>query len=179
MYSNRNWLPLFVIVTLAFGCKAEPAAEEGATEATVAVDAAAIEDAIDAANAQFETAVAANDTIAIANLYAEDAIVLPPNMTRGEGRDAVRGVFASLLAPSPNPTLTLTSDKVIVAESGELATEIGTFAISGTAPDGTEWQDSGKNIRVWKNVNGTWQIVADAWNSDTPMPGAMQAEGGV
>jgi uncharacterized protein (TIGR02246 family) len=179
MVSHRNWLPLFVIAALAFGCNSEPAAEEGTAEETIVVDAAAIEAAIDAANTQFETAVAANDTIAIANLYAEDAIILPPNMPRGEGRDGVRGTFASLLAPSPNPTLTLDTDKVIVAESGELATEIGRFAVSGTAPDGTEWQESGKNIRLWKNVDGTWQIVADAWNSDTPMPGAMPAEGGV
>jgi uncharacterized protein (TIGR02246 family) len=178
MYSNRNWLPLFVIAALALGCKAEPAAEEGATEDTVAVDAAAIEEAIDAANKQFETAVAANDTIAIASLYAEDAIVLPPFMPRGEGRDAVRGVFASLLAPSPNPTLTLESDKVMVSESGDIATEIGTWAISGTAPDGMEWQESGKSLRVWRNVGGTWQIIADAWNSDAP-PAPMPAEGGV
>lgn len=178
MYSYRSWLPLFVIATLAFGCSSEPAAEEGTTEDTAVVDAAAIEEAIEAANTQFETAVAANDTVAIANLYAEDGSVLPPFMPRGEGRDAVRGVFASLLTPSPNPTLTLDTDKVIVSESGDMATEIGRWAISGTTPDGMEWQESGKNLRVWSNVGGTWQIIADAWNSDAP-PAPMPAEGGV
>lgn len=178
MYFHRNWLPLFVIAALAFGCSSEPAAEEGTTEDTAVVDAASIKAAIDAANAQFETAVAANDTVAIANLYAEDATVLPPFMPRGHGRDAVRGVFSQLLAPSPNPTLNLDNDMVIVSESGDMATEIGTWDISGTAPDGMEWQENGKNLRVWKNVGGTWLIIADAWNSDAP-PAPMPAEGGV
>lgn len=188
MSFNRNWLPLFVIAALAFGCKAEPAAEEGTTEGAVTVDTAAIEAGIDAINTQFVTAFAANDTIAMANFYAEDAIILPPNMPRAEGRDGVRGVFAGFVTSSPNPTLTLDTDKVIVAESGELATEIGTFTISGTATDGTEWQDKGKYLSVWKNVDGTWQNAVRTWNSDNPLPGTdgatpadgdVPAEGGV
>jgi uncharacterized protein (TIGR02246 family) len=178
MHFHRSWLSLLVIAALAFGCSSEPAAEEGTTEDTAAVDTAAIEAAIEAANTQFETAVAANDTVAIANLYADDAIVLPPFMPRGEGRDAVRGVFSTLLAPSTSTSLTLDTNKVIVSESGDMATEIGTFAVSGTMADGTEWSESGKSLRVWRNVGGTWQIIADAWNGDAP-PAPMPTEGGV
>lgn len=182
MSFNRNWLSPFVIAALAIGCSAEPAVEEGTTEDAAIVDTAAIEAGIDAINTQFETAVAATDTIAIANLFAEDAVLLAPNMPRGEGRDAVRGIFAGLLATSTGTTLTHDTDKVIVAESGELATEIGTYSVGGTMTDGTVWSDKGKDIRVWKNIDGTWQIVADAWNSDNPIPGMesdMPADGDV
>ncbi|MBA3553019.1 MAG: hypothetical protein H0W27_09150 [Actinobacteria bacterium] len=51
--------------------------------------------------------------------------------------------------------------------------------MSGTAPDGTPYQETGKFVATWKNINGEWKIVADIWNSDAleaGMEGAAPAE---
>ncbi|HUE96405.1 MAG TPA: hypothetical protein VMN39_07075, partial [Longimicrobiaceae bacterium] len=59
--------------------------------------------------------------------------------------------------------------------AGDYAYSVGTFTMSGAAPDGSEWSDEGKYVAVWQNVEGDWKMAADIWNSSAPPPG-MAAE---
>src|SRR5689334_5339529 len=65
-------------------------------------------------------AVAANDTTAIGNVYAEDGEFLPPGAPRVSGRAAVRSAWAGILK-ARNLSLTFESSKVVVSSAGDLA----------------------------------------------------------
>lgn len=167
-------LPAVIVLGLA-ACETQPATEEGTT-AEPATDTAAIETTIDETNNRFEAAIESNDPDAVAALYTDDAIVLPPGMPRVEGKEGIRAMFADWLSNDPEAMVTLTSDEVVVAESGDIAYEVGTATGGGTGPDGQPYDFTGKYLVTWENVDGQWLIAADAWSDDAPPPG-MEKEG--
>lgn len=175
----RRYLGTLFGLTLAgllvLGCETREAGEEGAAEEPVAAGAEDVEASIIAQNDRFEQATLAGDDAALSDLYAEDAVLLPPNMPRSEGRAAIGTTFGEMMTVTPITSLSLETDHVDVAESGELAYEVGTYSIAGTGPDAAEWQDTGKYLVVWKNVDGEWKLAADAWSSDQPPMGAEGA----
>jgi len=85
-----RYLP-FVLLT-AFACK--PAdTTTGAKQA------------IDAANAQWPRLTSGGHADSIAEFYAVDAVLMPPNMATVRGRDAIRAFFTVMnTIPSPRPT---------------------------------------------------------------------------
>ena len=153
-----RYLP-FVLLT-AFACK--PAdTTTGAKQA------------IDAANAQWPRLTSGGHADSIAEFYAVDAVLMPPNMATVRGRDAIRAFFTVMnTIPSPRPTLTIRA--VQVWGSGPMAIESGRWNYAWPAgvklPPGTPAVDSGKYIVRWEQQNGRWVIVDDIWNSDLPMP---------
>lgn len=173
----RAFLAPFVAVGL-LACQTEPAEQTGTTEAEAeGVDPAAVETAIDARGNEFEQAIEAGDADAIVELYAADAILLPPNAPRLSGTQAIRGTFAEWLEADPDAAIELTSDEVVVAEGGDFAYEIGTAQVSGSTPQGDTYEDTGKYLVVWKNEGGEWLMVADMWSSDAAIPGMEGSEG--
>ena len=164
--------------SLALACQQEPATEQ-ASETDPAIDAAAVTEAIAAKDRQFADAMVAGDIETLMSVYADDAILLPPNAPRAEGAPAIRETFTSWFAEGgPPASMTITSDDVTVAAAGDYAHAVGTWTMSGPGPDGSDWSDQGNVLVVWKNISGDWKVVADIWNSDNPMPGMeMEAEG--
>jgi uncharacterized protein (TIGR02246 family) len=168
-------LSMFAAIAVAAACQKQEAEQTGTTEETAAIDTETIRQGIEGLQNQFEQAMLAGDAAVVANFYADDAVVLPPNMPGAEGREAIRSVWDGMFSGGPLTEATLTTDQVIIPESGEIAVEVGTFTMSGTAPEGTPYQETGKYVTTWKNVNGEWKIVVDTWNSDTPVPGTEGA----
>lgn len=171
-----------LVVTGLIACETRTAEETGTTETEAgSVDPAAVEAEIDARGNEFERAIEANDADAVAVMYADDAILLPPNAPRVTGMQGIRASFAEWLEMDPDAAVELTADEVVVAESGELAYEIGTAQVSGSTPDGGTYEDTGKYLVVWENEGGEWMMVADMWSSDAPAPGmeGSQADGSV
>jgi ketosteroid isomerase-like protein len=72
-------------------------------------------------------------------------------------------------------TLTLTPVSVVVAASGDVALEEGTWTWSNPNPDGSTTKDNGKYLVGWKKIDGTWLMQTDIWNSDNPPPAAPPA----
>ena len=63
--------------------------------------------------------------------------------------------------------------KVEVAQSGELAYDVGTYAMSHRDASGKVVSDVGKFSTVWrKEAAGGWKVVVDILNSDLPAPSA-------
>src|SRR5207245_8876932 len=62
---------------------------------------AAAKQAIDAANATWPRLTSTGHADSIADFYAQNAIVLPPNMAPMRGRDAIRQCFGRLNTLSP------------------------------------------------------------------------------
>jgi len=152
-------LPLLLITT--FACRSPDTS-------------AAAKQAIDAANAQWPRLTSTGHADSIAEFYAADAVLMPPNMATLKGKDAVRAFFATMKTMDPRPTLTLRA--VTVVGSGPVAVETGrwhwAFPAGAKLPPGMAAVDSGKYIVRWTQQNGRWLMVDDIWNSDSPLPTA-------
>lgn len=159
---RRRFASLFLLPLLA-GC--QPAAPK--------VDTAAEELAIRAQVAAFNTAIAAYDTQALGALYAQDAAILPPNQERLDGQAAIQQFFAGM--QQANASMAITPTVVVVAASGDIAMEEGTWTVTLPTPDGGTFSDNGKYLVAWKKIDGTWLMERDIWNSDNaPPPSAAQ-----
>lgn len=169
-----NGLLALALIAGLTACQQQAAEQEGATEETVE-ETGDVEATIDELGNEFEAAVESNDPAALAALYTEDAVLLPPGAERVEGKQGIQSTFAEWLDADPTASIELTADKVEVAESGELAYEIGTAQVSGTGPDGAAYDETGKYLVVWKRVDGEWKTAADSWSLDTPPPGMEEA----
>jgi len=123
-------------------------------------------------------AVAAKDTTAIANTYAEDANFLAPGAPRASGRAAVRQAWVGLLK-APNLVLTFEPTKITIASSADIAYETGSYHLGydlpkakrvkgRAAPKSRRLEDTGKYVVAWKKVNGEWKVQYDIFNSDKP-----------
>ena len=133
---------------------------------------ASAKQAIDAANAQWPRLTSTGHADSIAEFYAADAVIMPPNMATMKGKDAVRAFFAAINSIDPRPTLTLRAETVV--GTGTTAIERGrwtwAFPAGAKLPPGTPGVDSGKYIVRWEQQNGQWRMVDDIWNSDSPLP---------
>jgi len=120
-------------------------------------------------------AVAAKDTTAIANVYAEDAEFLAPGAPRASGRAAIRKAWVGLLR-APNLVLTFEPTKVTIAGAADIAYETGSYhlgydlpkpkRVRGKVAKPRRFEDTGKYVVAWKKVNGAWKVQYDIFNSD-------------
>lgn len=134
------------------------------------VDMAAEEQAIRAQVAVFNAALAAYDDSAAASIYAPDAVLLPPNQGRQTGTAALEQMIAGL--EPLKASFVVTPVTIVIAASGDLAVEEGTWTTSIPAANGASFQDNGKYLVAWTKVNGTWLTRFDTWNSDNAAPTA-------
>jgi ketosteroid isomerase-like protein len=154
MRSNR--MPLLCLVLLA------PTAARCARP----VDTAAEERVLRDLDKKWVQATLAKDTIAIGNVYAEDAEFLPPNQPAVSGRAAIRTAWGQFLRPMSHLTLSLTSSRFVVSPSGDFAYDAVTYTLGYDLPNGKHYDDVGKGVAVWKKVNGQWKAALDIFNSD-------------
>ena len=105
-----------------------------------------------------------NDAAAIRDLYAPNAIVMPPNAPIVEGHAHVapwaRSISAVLVKFSASP--------MVVQVEGDLAWIAGRYAMTTKAAGGGSSEDQGKYLEVWRRIDGKWRVVADMFNSDRP-----------
>src|SRR2546423_8767549 len=99
------------LLAAALGCQAAPPPDTSATG----------KQAIDAANPQWPRLTSKGHADSIAEFYAADAVIMPPNMATMKGKDAIRTFFATLNTMDPKPILTLRAEAVHGA--GEMAME--------------------------------------------------------
>ena len=129
------------------------------------VDTAAEERAIRQFDGRWVDAVAARDTMAIGDIYADDAEFLAPNAPRVTGRAAIRTAWAQFLR-APNLSLRFSPTKVWVSSSADLAYETGPYRLSFDGPKGKPVADTGKFVEAWRRVNGVWKVQYNIFNSD-------------
>lgn len=109
---------------------------------------------------------ASGDVSGLVALYADDAVVNPPDMPPARGQAAIRDYFTKDIAaangvnlnPGPNPEITV---------SGDLAFEWNTYTVTDKsgATVGT-----GKYLTAYTKRDGKWLVIRDIWNSDAPTP---------
>ena len=168
---TKSLLLLSVTALLLPACQAgDKPANKTAEVNSTAVDAGTDEQAIRGQVDHWLQLVKAKDAAGIAELYAEDGAVMPPNAPIGKGRAAIQQTWASMMR-TPGFDLTFVPDQIVVSSSGDMALDRGTYSLT-IAPDGTTQTDTGKYVVVWRKIGREWKAAADIFNSD------LQASGG-
>jgi len=137
------------------------------------VDAAAIKAEIVKIDEGFMAAIAARDTVALRNYYAEDARMLPPNAPRVDGIEAIMGSWQGFLA-MPGLEMTGECRDVIVSQTGDIAIDLGVYHMKFSGPGGAPMTDVGKYLTVFRKTDTGWKSIIDTYNSDVPLPGMGQ-----
>src|ERR1700680_3071584 len=135
---------------------------------------ATAEAAIRTADAAGLKAAQAKDVAGATANYADDASWLPPHAPIVQGKEAIRSAWAQLLT-TPGLKIDWQITKVEVSRAGDMAYTLYKYEMTMGAPNGAPIQDSGKDMAIWKKqADGTWKMVADTFNSDLPLSGAIK-----
>ncbi len=130
--------------------------------------------AIAAIDKKFMEDVNRGDAAAGAAAYTDDAVLMPPNHSPLEGKQAIRKYLAEIGSQLQASNFQLSILEVDV--QGDTTIVRGTYSSSFTVP-GTDapMEDRGKTLNVWKRqADGSWKLHRDIWNSNMPIPVSLQ-----
>jgi uncharacterized protein (TIGR02246 family) len=150
MHSKRY--SFWIVIALLVGATSNAGPAPGADEAAIRAQTTAWMKAYNAADAK-----------SVAALYADDAMLAPPEAPAAAGRTAILAFFTKDVAGAKSAGLTLSvTGTTDVGVSGDLGWESGTYAatVKG-AVVGT-----GKFLSVSRKKDGKWLYIRDTWNSD-------------
>jgi ketosteroid isomerase-like protein len=114
--------------------------------------------------ARLEAAFNASDAVALASLYSDAAILMPPNEPMVRGRTEIQAWFERAL-------IRLRSVRIVPTEStaeGDHAFQVGTFTTTVPSSGEEGIPLAGKYVLVLKNLGGQWKIQYDIWSLDQP-----------
>ncbi|MGZ0016390.1 YybH family protein [Yeosuana sp. AK3] len=146
-----------LVATTILGCK------ENVVETVEPIKPATVEE-LGQMNRDFAKALVAKDANAAANLYTENASLLPPNEPIVTGRENIKNYWQGAI----DAGLIAASVKTIDAGSdGDLGYEIGTFELKFQSEDGSIITDIGKYTELLKrNSEGQWISIYGMWSSN-------------
>jgi uncharacterized protein (TIGR02246 family) len=114
----------------------------------------------------YQTIFNSGDAAAVANLYAEDAVVLAPNAGRLEGREAIQGLLTVQLEQMGARDIEVEGQEIVEMGSALLST--GLYRMTMAGPEGDMPVSGGWLSVVEEDGNGGWQITRHIWNVDLP-----------
>jgi uncharacterized protein (TIGR02246 family) len=145
--------------TFTFACQSPPPDTRAADENTLRT-----------LDTQWSKDAATRDLDKTVSYYADDAVVLPPNAPAATTKEAIRAAWKEMVT-NPGFGGGWKVTRVEVARSGDLGYVTGTYELTMNDANGKPATDRGKYLEVWKKqTDGTWKAIADAWNSDLPVP---------
>jgi len=113
---------------------------------------------IAAANDAFMATFAEGDGAALAELYTEDARLLPPGSDPVDGRAAIAEFWQSLIDSGVAEARLMIDE---VDNLGDTAYEVSHYGMYDG--DGNLLGD-GRYIVIWKNTETGWKLHRDIWN---------------
>ncbi len=109
-----------------------------------------------------------------ATFVTEDAVFLPPNAVRIDGRAGVREMMLEFTL-AEDFSIAWNATSIDVAANGKLAYVIGEFEYSLKDAAGNPVSDNGKWFDVFeKQADGSWLVSVGMFNSDLPAVGAPE-----
>ena len=115
--------------------------------------------AIHAAVAQYVAATNEGDAEALTELYADDAVLLPPDHEPIQGREAIGAFWRQ----GTDPGLEVRTMRMEV--DGDVGYLVGSYHLPETVE---EPADSGKYVMcLRRQADGSWKLTADIWNSSS------------
>jgi len=162
MKSNTMITAALAATLLLAGCAKpqEKAKEEPKAEAP-AVDLAAEEQAVRNRSGEWMNYANSKDAASIANgIFAPDAIMISDDKAY-RGSSEIQAAMEEQIKKAPDALVNWTSDKVRVADSGDLAVEFGSFTFD---PDGEGKKSARQGLfaTTWAKVDGQWRVTSDA-----------------
>jgi uncharacterized protein (TIGR02246 family) len=120
--------------------------------------------ALRAVHDRFSAALLGQQFEAVAALYADDAVLLPPQEPAVHGRAAIRKWTAAV------PRVTRVVLQVDDLDGrGDVAYMRGTFAMTLEPEGAPAVSVTGKYVEILKKqADGEWRFAVDIFNSDTP-----------
>jgi uncharacterized protein (TIGR02246 family) len=112
---------------------------------------------------EMEAAFRTKDAAKLASMYANDAVLMPPNQEMVKGRAAIEAWFREPMGRLASVKITPARTNV----SGDKPYEVGTFE---TIAEGTTAASpmTFKYVLIFKRVRGKWLVAFDIWNSNLP-----------
>ena len=153
-------------LSVAFATLAVLASLNGCAKTPTPQDTAADKAKLESDALTWFDAFARGDSDSVANLYAEDAVLMPPNMPAVSGRAAIKTVLSQMIAEAHAGKMSMKNTNTTGSDvSGDMGWISGAFSIADSTGATI---DSGKYVTVHHRVNGSWLYVRDIWNSDRP-----------
>jgi ketosteroid isomerase-like protein len=118
-------------------------------------------------DAAWSLALQQKDLDKVISNYADDASFLPPDEPIIRGQVNIREWFAKRVA-MPGYSATFAPTNIVVAKSGDIAYELGTFHVRVDDKSGKPIEYSGKHLVTWEKRGGRWKVVAESINQDSP-----------
>ena len=100
----------------------------------------------------------------VAAMFAQDGAFMAPHHDPAYGPKAVERLLRAFGEAGYED---LRLETIRVDSSGDMAVEIGRYAVAIRQPDGTVLADRGKYVKAWRRL-GAWLIVADCWSTNLP-----------
>lgn len=117
-----------------------------------------LEDFDDAYNEAFNR----GDAAACAAFFTEDVVLLAPDQPMIRGRKAFEETYRSRIAQNSGGTHT--NELVEFGVEGDLAYQVGTYAIADADPP-----EQGSFVNILKRQpDGTWKVSVSIFNNSTP-----------
>jgi uncharacterized protein (TIGR02246 family) len=138
-------IPAFLLLVGCLGCGGRSPANDAAGR-----------QAVESAIRRYVQASNQGDATTLASLYADDAMLLPPDHEPIQGRDAIRAFWRQ----GTDSGLEVTN--LAVEVNGNLGYLVGQYHLPATDE---EPADSGKYVMCLKRqADGSWKVTADIWN---------------
>ncbi len=134
-----------------------------------AVDVAAETEALRDTAGRYNAAVEALDASGMAAFYADDSRSMPPNEATRVGPAGMQA-FLEEASTIEGFAVTVDLPEVVVGAGGDVGYTVGGAQITAPGPDGELTTTNERDVHIWrKQADGTWKLVIDIWNSQTPM----------
>ncbi len=150
---------LIVILALVAGISATQAGGQGKGGS----------DAIKAIADKYVKAALANDAKAIAALYADDAVEMPPNQPMVKGKAAIQAYYEKEFSGGTKMTA-FTVSHLDSSATGDHGYDVGTYQQTVSLPNASTVSDTGKYTVIVKRVGSEWKVAYAIYNSDQPPP---------
>jgi ketosteroid isomerase-like protein len=149
---------LITALSLTFGCASQ----------TKAPDTAAMVAKASALDQAFLEAMNRGDVDALASMYwdSPEVVMFPPDTLESRGYSAVRDGFAKMFATMKNVKMEVTDSREIPA--GDVVIGYGLFHMTGSAPDGSPIDMTGRFTDVKAERDGKWVYLID--HASVPLP---------
>lgn len=123
---------------------------------------------IDEPYQRFATAYASLDANRVADVYTDDALMLPPGGQILKGRAAIREQYADAFEEDRERghTRQIAFELVDRIVSGDVRNDYGYYTITTRSRSGHEGEHRGKFAKVWqRGRDGVWRIRSDSYSS--------------
>ncbi len=117
---------------------------------------------IDTNNKRFSEGFQKGDASITASIYAEDAVVFPPDAPMIQGKGAVEEFWRTVMASGVKEAELTTLE---LSGGGDYLHERGTGILKVRPPGGTPAEQRIKFVVVWKRTADGWKNLWDIWNA--------------